>query len=77
VIKITAFDRTSGQIGTMSIVSRAELREIVSYLRAMAAAEPGGEVRDALNRLADRYSAMGKPRPPAAAASLGADASAA
>jgi hypothetical protein len=63
----------------MSIVSRAELGEIVSYLRAMAAAEPGGEVRDALNRLADRYTAMGKAKPRAAVAavSLEADASAA
>jgi hypothetical protein len=41
-----------------NIVTQAELLEIVPELRAMAAAEPTEKVRDALNRLVDRYTAM-------------------
>ena len=41
-----------------NIVTQADLLEIVPELRAMAAAEPTEKVRDALNRLIDRYSAM-------------------
>jgi hypothetical protein len=47
-----------------SIVTHAELAEIVADLRAMAAAEPAVAVRDALNRLVERYSTMSnRPRP--------------
>jgi hypothetical protein len=42
----------------MSYVTEAELVEIVPDLRAMASVEASTEVRDALNRLADRYAAM-------------------
>jgi hypothetical protein len=42
-----------------NIVTQAELLEIVPELRAKAAAEPTEKVREALNRLADRYAAMG------------------
>jgi hypothetical protein len=42
----------------MSYVTEAELVEIVPDLRAMAGVEASAEVRDALNRLADRYAAM-------------------
>jgi hypothetical protein len=42
----------------MSHVTQAELVEIVPDLRAMARVEASAEVRDALNRLADRYAAM-------------------
>lgn len=38
-----------------NLVTRAELREIASDLRAMAAVETADNVREALNRLADRY----------------------
>ncbi|HSZ91395.1 MAG TPA: hypothetical protein VK822_18705 [Acetobacteraceae bacterium] len=41
-----------------NIVTHSELLEIVSDLRAMAAAEQVAMVREALNRLVDRYSAM-------------------
>jgi hypothetical protein len=43
----------------MSIVTHAELLEIVPDLRSMAAGEAMADVRDALNRLADRYAMMG------------------
>ncbi len=42
----------------MSYVTEAELVEIVPDLRALASVEASAEVRDALNRLADRYAAM-------------------
>ena len=42
------------------LVTKAELLEIVPELRAMAAAEPADNVREALNRLVDRYAAMGR-----------------
>jgi hypothetical protein len=42
----------------MSYVTQAELVEIVPELRAWASTETSAEVRDALNRLADRYAAM-------------------
>ena len=38
-----------------NIVTHSELLEIVSDLRAMAAAEQVAMVREALNRLVDRY----------------------
>jgi hypothetical protein len=41
-----------------NIVTHSELLEIVSDLRAMAAAEQTAMVRAALNRLVDRYTAM-------------------
>ncbi len=41
-----------------NIVTHSELLEIVSDLRAMAAVEPAARVREALNRLVDRYTAM-------------------
>jgi hypothetical protein len=49
----------------MPYVTQAELIEIVPDLRAMAIVEPSAEVRAALNRLADRYTAMatGCPNP--------------
>jgi hypothetical protein len=40
------------------LVTQAELLEIVPELRA--AAEPADNVREALNRLVDRYAAMGR-----------------
>jgi hypothetical protein len=43
----------------MSYVTEAELVEIVPDLRALASVETSAEVRAALNRLADRYAAMG------------------
>jgi hypothetical protein len=43
----------------MNNVTYAELREIVPDLRAMAAVEATAEVRHALTRLANRYSALG------------------
>jgi hypothetical protein len=46
------------QESSMPYVTEAELVEIVPDLRAMASAEASAEVRDALNRLADRYAAM-------------------
>jgi hypothetical protein len=46
------------QESAMSYVTEAELVEIVPDLRAMAGVEASAEVRDALNRLADRYAAM-------------------
>jgi hypothetical protein len=45
------------------LVTQAELLEIVPELRAMAAAEPADNVREALNRLVDRYAAMGREAP--------------
>ena len=42
------------------LVTQAELLEIVPELRAMAAAEPTEKVREALNRLVDRYAAMNR-----------------
>jgi hypothetical protein len=42
----------------MQYVTEAELVEIVPDLRAMATVEASAEVRAALNRLAERYSAM-------------------
>ena len=42
----------------MPYVTQAELAEIVQDLRAMAIIEVSAEVRAALNRLADRYTAM-------------------
>jgi hypothetical protein len=42
----------------MPYVTHAELVEIVPQLRAMAIVEASAEVRAALNRLADRYTAM-------------------
>jgi hypothetical protein len=42
----------------MPYVTHAELVEIVPQLRAMATVEASAEVRAALNRLADRYTAM-------------------
>jgi hypothetical protein len=47
----------------MSTVTEAELVEIVPDLRAMARSETSAEVRDAMNRLADRYAAMAVQRP--------------
>jgi hypothetical protein len=41
-----------------NLVTQAELVEIVPELRAMAAAAPAEKVREALNRLVDRYAAM-------------------
>ena len=41
------------------VATQAELREIVVDLRTMAVVEPAQAVREALNRLADRYAAMG------------------
>jgi hypothetical protein len=41
-----------------NLITQAELLEIVPELRAMAAAEPSEKVREALNRLVDRYAAM-------------------
>ncbi|MGC1408665.1 MAG: hypothetical protein WA864_06950 [Acetobacteraceae bacterium] len=41
-----------------NIVTHSELLEIVSDLRAMAAVEPAARVREALNRLVERYTAM-------------------
>jgi hypothetical protein len=41
-----------------SIATQADLLEIVSDLRVMAAAEPTAKVREALNRLVDRYTRM-------------------
>jgi hypothetical protein len=43
-----------------NLVTRAELQEVVSDLRAKAAVEPAQEVRDALNRLADRYATLSR-----------------
>ena len=55
----TAFDPAKYYVGDMSsIMTRAELVEIVADLRAMAAGEPTATVRDALSRLVDRYSAL-------------------
>jgi hypothetical protein len=42
-----------------NIVTHAELREIASDLLAMAAVEPAEDIREALNRLATRYAALG------------------
>jgi hypothetical protein len=59
VTQVTASDRCRGHIALMSnIVTHSELLEIVSDLRAMAAAEQTAMVRAALNRLVDRYTAM-------------------
>jgi hypothetical protein len=44
--------------GAMPYVTQAQLAEIVPELRAMAIVEASAEVRVALNRLADRYTAM-------------------
>jgi acyl carrier protein phosphodiesterase len=41
-----------------NLITYAELQEIVSDLRAMAAVEPAQEVREALHKLADRYAAL-------------------
>ena len=40
------------------LVTQSELLEIVPELRAMAAIEPVEKVREALNRLVERYAAM-------------------
>jgi hypothetical protein len=40
------------------LVTQSELLEIVPELRAMAAIEPAEKVREALNRLVERYAAM-------------------
>jgi hypothetical protein len=59
VTQVTAAGRCGGHSAVMSnIVTHSELLEIVSDLRAMAAAEQVAMVREALNRLVDRYSAM-------------------
>jgi hypothetical protein len=42
----------------MSYVTKAQLIEIVPELRAMVAVEASAEVRAALDRLADQYTAM-------------------
>jgi hypothetical protein len=42
------------------LVTQAELLEIVTELRAMTAVEPVEKVREALNRLVDRYAAMSR-----------------
>ena len=56
---LISFDRRLGHTSVMSnIVTHAELAGIVADLRAMAAVEPRLPVRDALNRMVDRYSAM-------------------
>jgi hypothetical protein len=58
VTSFTAADRRLYHLSIMSrIVTQAELLEIVPELRAMAATEPAEKVRDALNQLADRYTA--------------------
>ena len=58
---LTDIDRWLCHRGAMSrLVTQAELLEIVPELRAMAAAEPADNVREALNRLVDRYAAMGR-----------------
>ena len=58
---LTDIDRWLCHRGAMSkLVTQAELLEIVPELRAMAAAEPADDVREALNRLVDRYAAMGQ-----------------
>lgn len=41
------------------LVTQEELLDIVPELRAMAAVEPAEKVREALNRLVERYAAMG------------------
>jgi hypothetical protein len=40
------------------LVTQSELLEIVPQLRSMAAIEPAEKVREALNRLVERYAAM-------------------
>jgi hypothetical protein len=58
---LTDIDRWLCHRAAMSkLVTQAELLEIVPELRAMAAAEPTDNVREALNRLVDRYAAMGR-----------------
>jgi hypothetical protein len=42
------------------LVTQTELLEIVPELRAMAAVETAEKVREALNRLAERYVAMSR-----------------
>ena len=41
----------------MVLMTRAELLDLVLELRSMAQAAPTAQVRDALDRLADRYAA--------------------
>jgi hypothetical protein len=66
VTQVTAPARCGGHSAVMSnIVTHSELLEIVSDLRAMAAAEQVAMVREALNRLVDRYSAMSSEDRPA------------
>jgi hypothetical protein len=56
---LTDIDRWLCHREAMSkLVAQAELLEIVTELRAMAAVEPVEKVREALNRLVDRYAAM-------------------
>ena len=58
---LTDIDRWLCYRAAMSkLLTQAELLEIVPELRAMAAAEPADNVREALNRLVDRYAAMGR-----------------
>jgi hypothetical protein len=58
---LTDIDRWLCYRAVMSkLVTQAELLEIVPELRAMAAAEPADNVREALNRLVDRYAAMSR-----------------
>jgi hypothetical protein len=69
---LTDIDRWLCHRAAMSkLVTQAELLEIVPELRAMAAAEPADNVREALNRLVDRYAAMGRAN--ASPAGLGAN----
>ena len=59
VTGFTDIDRWLCHVANMSnLVTQAELLEIVPELRAMVAAEPTEKVREALNRLVDRYAAM-------------------
>jgi hypothetical protein len=55
---VTADIRLGVYAGAMPYVTQAQLAEIVPELRAMAIGEASAEVRVALNRLADRYTAM-------------------
>jgi hypothetical protein len=48
------------RVAMSKLVTQTELLEIVPELRAMAAAEPADNVREALNRLVDRYAAMAR-----------------
>jgi hypothetical protein len=55
---VTERDPPMIYIRPMPYLTDAELAEIVPDLRAMAAIEASAEVRDAANRLAERYTAM-------------------